>query len=666
MLLLLPANELTGQQPFVADENGSSEIYDAYQEQLKQNQRRIDGSENAYRQQMRQNQAAQVYMPPVHISPQFPPRGTTRNRSLNGRFNSVQNYAAPAKPAYASLSDEQQQRNPRPRVTKRPRQSVVQPPRQNLDTRPQTARADATSSTEHVFLQDRIATALSRKFSRKTNKSEPVFAPITLSVNERQSADSFGNEPLEKPTLEPIEMEQYAFNEADKWFNKPIQATTETSSTKLHPANDGLDVADAELAESIRSVWERSDTGQQADATEQQADATEQQADFQTADSQSPSLSIAKNTMQDASRVVTSSYEAKRRRRMPTTDDAFPQVAKRTRRMTSPRPTSYRAKQNKLRAREKSIFVSQEKEDALEDLDFDLPLDRERVKNSLSDDEFSPPQRTRRSFDNQPQPEQRDDLESIEDEDLENDRIRSRLDDELDDLDDLDDFDDDEIDNERPEVKPPTDRPCNDFREELLSTSIRDISLDISPLAYSETSRYGGPSRQWTDRSGNVIASGMMVDLRRGYVILDGGQKIPYAKLGAADLATISEFWRLPTVCLLGNRGGSPYRNWASQTVTWKASSLCHKPLYFENRQLERYGHSRGPFAQPIHSTVHFFTSLVSLPYQTAITPANECQYALGFFRPGDCAPWLKDPVPISLKAASRQALLTTGGAFIP
>ena len=292
----------------------------------------------------------------------------------------------------------------------------------------------------------------------------------------------------------------------------------------------------------------------------------------------------------------------------------------------------------------------------------------------LSDEEFSSPLRPKAGSDTRSgsgtKPDLRDDLESLDDDDrerdLEDERIRSRLDDDLADLDDLDDVDDEGFDDDGLQVQRPTDRACNEFRDELLSTSIRDIALDVSPPAYSESSRYGGPVRSWTDRSGNVIAEGTMVDLRRGYVILDSGQKIPYAKLGVSDLAVVSEFWRLPTVCLLGNRGGSPYRSWTPSTVTWKATSLCHKPLYFENRQLERYGHSRGPIAQPLHSTAHFFVSLVSLPYQTALNPPNECQYALGFFRPGGCAPWLKDPIPISLEAAGRQALITTGAAFIP
>lgn len=211
-------------------------------------------------------------------------------------------------------------------------------------------------------------------------------------------------------------------------------------------------------------------------------------------------------------------------------------------------------------------------------------------------------------------------------------------------------------------------KTCDEFRYELLGSSIRDIALDISPPASQNRDQYVAISRNWTDRSGATIASGAMVDLRRGYVIIDGLnglQKIPYSKLSEADWAAVSDYWQLPELCSVGNNSGAP-RCWIPQTYTWKASSLCHKPLFFEDIQLERYGHTHGPFSQPIHSIAHFFVSWVTVPYRSAITPANECQYALGFYRPGNCAPWLKDPIPFSLSGVKRQALVTTGLAFIP
>jgi hypothetical protein len=253
------------------------------------------------------------------------------------------------------------------------------------------------------------------------------------------------------------------------------------------------------------------------------------------------------------------------------------------------------------------------------------------------------------------------DLEAAEEDAArERNRIDRRRDLRDEDLSD-DDLDDDDLDR-------PARKTCQEYRTDLLNRSIREISLDMSPRASRVRDQYIAISRSWTDRLGNVVATGTMVDLRRGYVIIDGayGQtKIPYAKLSDADWAAVSDYWQIPSVCSIGEQS-LPNRQWIPQTFTWTASALCHKPLYFENRQLERYGHTHGPVLQPIHSAAHFFVSLATLPYATAIHPPTECRYALGYYRPGNCAPWLKDPLPISLNGLRRQALVTTGLGLLP
>jgi hypothetical protein len=87
--------------------------------------------------------------------------------------------------------------------------------------------------------------------------------------------------------------------------------------------------------------------------------------------------------------------------------------------------------------------------------------------------------------------------------------------------------------------------------------------------------------------------------------------------------------------------------------------------LYFEEVALERYGHSVGPIKQPFVSGAHFFGSLIALPYNMGIHPPNECQYALGYYRPGSCAPWLVPPLPISLRGAAVAAGTYVGGIYI-
>jgi len=115
-----------------------------------------------------------------------------------------------------------------------------------------------------------------------------------------------------------------------------------------------------------------------------------------------------------------------------------------------------------------------------------------------------------------------------------------------------------------------------------------------------------------------------------------------------------------PKECTLGEKIFEP-RTWAPSVFTWKASGLCHKPLYFEDVHLERYGHSHGPLLQPIISGGRFFLTIPALPYLMGVEPPAECLYTLGYYRPGDCAPYMLDPIPLSVRGALFQAGAVTG-----
>ena len=113
-----------------------------------------------------------------------------------------------------------------------------------------------------------------------------------------------------------------------------------------------------------------------------------------------------------------------------------------------------------------------------------------------------------------------------------------------------------------------------------------------------------------------------------------------------------------------GRRPRFQPRNWAPVTYMWKASGLCNKPLYFEQVQLERYGHDWGPVLQPFVSGAHFFGTIPILPYKMGLQPPNECDYSLGYYRPGSCAPYMIEPLGFTWRAAAFQAGAVTGAAF--
>jgi hypothetical protein len=119
-----------------------------------------------------------------------------------------------------------------------------------------------------------------------------------------------------------------------------------------------------------------------------------------------------------------------------------------------------------------------------------------------------------------------------------------------------------------------------------------------------------------------------------------------------------------PQECALSEEPFQP-RNFQITTYTWKASALCHKPLYFQQPKLERYGHTFGPVLTPALTAGHFFISVIALPYKMGMNPPWECVYPLGWYRPGSCAPYTLGPVPISLRGAATQGVVTTGLWFL-
>jgi hypothetical protein len=89
--------------------------------------------------------------------------------------------------------------------------------------------------------------------------------------------------------------------------------------------------------------------------------------------------------------------------------------------------------------------------------------------------------------------------------------------------------------------------------------------------------------------------------------------------------------------------------------ATWKAHHLYHKPLYFEEANLERYGNQLR--FQNVVSSIHFFTSAALLPYKLGQTPPNTCITTLGHHRPGECVPYQMHCGELSKKGIMLQAL---------
>jgi hypothetical protein len=110
--------------------------------------------------------------------------------------------------------------------------------------------------------------------------------------------------------------------------------------------------------------------------------------------------------------------------------------------------------------------------------------------------------------------------------------------------------------------------------------------------------------------------------------------------------------------------GPGMIRPWEQSVSMWEAPAFCHRPLYFEDENLERHGRSFG-LVQPAVSAAHFTGRGLVWPYLAGAFPPHECIYSLGRERPGSCAAYRLYRPPLSARGASYQAAAVTGLSFV-
>jgi hypothetical protein len=106
-------------------------------------------------------------------------------------------------------------------------------------------------------------------------------------------------------------------------------------------------------------------------------------------------------------------------------------------------------------------------------------------------------------------------------------------------------------------------------------------------------------------------------------------------------------------------------RPWMEAVYDWEATAFCHWPLYFEQPNAERLGHTAGPILQPVISGAHFFAHIPALPYMMTAEPPIECIHTLGHYRPGSYAPLRYIRLPLSISGAAVQAGVVTGLVYL-
>jgi hypothetical protein len=100
---------------------------------------------------------------------------------------------------------------------------------------------------------------------------------------------------------------------------------------------------------------------------------------------------------------------------------------------------------------------------------------------------------------------------------------------------------------------------------------------------------------------------------------------------------------------------------WQRTVGQWAAANTFSHPRYFEDRMLERHGHERCHYLQPLVSGARFFSQIPMLPYLATVRPPCDCEYTLGYYRSGSCAPPLLQRPPYERTAVAVEAAAIAG-----
>lgn len=113
-----------------------------------------------------------------------------------------------------------------------------------------------------------------------------------------------------------------------------------------------------------------------------------------------------------------------------------------------------------------------------------------------------------------------------------------------------------------------------------------------------------------------------------------------------------------------------PYSRFAPMAFHFAAPAVYSRPLYFEQPNVERYGHyvgvcRRDNLTQSAISAAHFFATVPVLPYKMGANCPDECNYVLGAYRPGSCNPHQLVWPEFSLRGLAFEGAAVTGLIFL-
>jgi hypothetical protein len=109
-----------------------------------------------------------------------------------------------------------------------------------------------------------------------------------------------------------------------------------------------------------------------------------------------------------------------------------------------------------------------------------------------------------------------------------------------------------------------------------------------------------------------------------------------------------------------------PPRTHPPMATHYVAPFVCYHPLWFEEKNSERYGWELGVL-QPLASATHFFANVALMPYHFTAEKPWSCEANVGYYRPGDPVPLFFYTPRFSWPAVGAQVgTVVAGSAIFP
>lgn len=200
--------------------------------------------------------------------------------------------------------------------------------------------------------------------------------------------------------------------------------------------------------------------------------------------------------------------------------------------------------------------------------------------------------------------------------------------------------------------------------KKLIFHSIALLALGLATTVQAQDDRADGGLVDGRSQLGGESLYGA----DRSVHLHDGEFQLPQLRAPTIDLSVVGN-GRLPDVlddpasARTEPLSEGPSRDgaWALTAYLWHAPNTFSNPLYFEDVMLERHGQERFKCLTPMISGTRFFATIPMLPYLATVQHPCECNYTLGYYRAGTCAPVLCQRPPYQRNAAIVEAAAISG-----